>query len=57
MVINKSKLAKGVTCSMDKSDDLFNSEDNTIEDQMNLDKTKIRKFLMKILKSMLNNWK
>ena len=50
---------------MDESDDLFNAEepndesyhDNTIEDQMNLDKIKIRKILLKILKSMLNNWK
>ena len=61
--MNKSKLTKGVTCSMDESDDLQNAEepndesyhDNTIEDQMNLDKIKI--ILLKILKTMLNNWK
>ena len=47
------KLSKGVTCSMDKSDDLFSAEepndesyhDNTIEDRMNLDKSLIRKIL------------
>ena len=42
MMINKSKLSKWVTCSIDKFDDLFSAEepnDNTIEDQMNLDKS------------------
>ena len=42
MMINKSKLSKGVTCSMDKSDDLLSAEepnyecyhDNTIEGRM-----------------------
>ena len=48
---------------MDKSDDLFSAEepndesyhDNPIEDQMNLAKIEI--ILLKILKTMLNNWK
>ena len=67
MMINKPMLTKGVTCSKDKSDDLFRAEEpndefyhgNTIEDQMNLDKTEIRQIIMKKLKlkSMLNNWK
>ena len=47
MIINKPKLSTGVTCSMDKSDDLLSAEepndefyhDNTIEDRMNLDKS------------------
>ena len=51
MMINKPKLSKGVTCSMDKSNDLLSAEesndefyhDNTIEDQMNLDKSEIDK--------------
>ena len=42
-----------VTCSMDESDDFFNAEepndesyhDNTIEDQINLEKTEIRKIV------------
>ena len=46
-------------------DDLFNAEepndeyyhDNTIEVQMKLDKTEIRKIRMKILKSILDNLK
>ena len=66
MMINKSKLSKGVTCSMDKSDDLLSAEepndefyhDNTIEDRMNLDKSEIdKKNILKILNSFLNNWK
>jgi hypothetical protein len=48
-MINKPKLSKGVTCSKDKLDDLLSAEepndefynDNTIEDRMNLDKSKI----------------
>ena len=57
-------LTKGVTCSKDKSDDLFRAEEpndefyhgNTIEDQINLDKTEIKQIIMKTLKlkSMLN---
>ena len=51
-------LGKFGPISMDESGDLFNAEepndesyhDNTNEDQMNLDKTKIRKILRKILK-------
>jgi hypothetical protein len=49
MMINKPKLSKGVTCSMDKLDDLFSAEepndeffhDNRIEDRINLDKSEI----------------
>ena len=49
MMINKLKLSKGVTCSMDKLNDLLSAEepndefyhDNTIEEQMNLDKSEI----------------
>ena len=45
MMINKPKLSKGMTCSMDRSDDLFSAEEpndesyheNSIGDQMNLD--------------------
>ena len=47
-MINKSKLAK-------PNDESYH--DNTIEDQINLDKNDIRKIRMQILKSMLNNWK
>ena len=45
-MINKSKLAK-------PNDESYH--DNTIEDQINLENIKI--ILLKILKTMLNNWK
>jgi hypothetical protein len=48
-MIKKPKLSNGMTCSMDKYDDLLSAEepndefyhDNTSEDGMNLDKTEI----------------
>ena len=54
MMINKSKLSKGVTCSIDKSDDLFSAEepndesyhDNTMKAKMNLEKTELRKIVI-----------
>ena len=50
-------LTKGMTCSNEELDDLFYAEepndesyhDDTIEDQMNLGKTKIRQTIMTIL--------
>jgi hypothetical protein len=55
MMINKPLLTKGVTCSKDNSDGLFRAEEpnevfyhsNTIQDKMNLEKTKIRQINMK----------
>jgi hypothetical protein len=50
-MIKKSKLSKGMTCSMDKLEDHFSAEEpndesyhnKEFEDQMNLDKSEIRK--------------